>query len=202
MDPPVHKQDHSVPDFPFKPGWLSAPPEDYAARRAGCPAGRVRLRSGHEAVLLVTFADALAALGDTRLTHDLVPPGSPRLAHGRSFRDDPDVILNKDGAEHRRIRRLLAPALSPSSAERWRPEIRSITSRLIDQIEQTGPRADLVSQFCARLPVLVMGRFLGVPERDTEQFQRWSDAFALSEEISDEQRAQQLGAFADRKSVV
>jgi hypothetical protein len=77
-----------VPNFPFEPGPLAAPPCDYAARRPGCPAGRVPLHRGYEAVLLVTFADVLAALGDTRLTHDLTAPRSPRLTHGRSFRDD------------------------------------------------------------------------------------------------------------------
>lgn len=185
-----------IPEFPFQVGPLSSPPSEYSERRGSCPFGQVRLRSGHEAVLLVRFADAVAALGDIRLTHDLTAPGSPRLAHGRSFRDDPEVILNMEGEQHRRLRRIMAPALSPRSAERWRPAIRSVVAELIDRMEQNGTEADIVEDFCSPMPVRVIGKLLGVPDEDTGRFQRWSDAFALAEEISDQEREERLGEFA------
>jgi cytochrome P450 len=81
--------------------------------------GKVRLRSGHEAVLLVTHADAVAALADTRLSHDLTAAGAPRLAAGASYRDDPEIILNLDGDKHRRVRRIMAAAFTPRKYWAW-----------------------------------------------------------------------------------
>ena len=186
----------TLPAFPFAPGPLSSSPAEYAQRRAACPFGRVRLRSGHEAVLLVTHADAAAALGDARLTHDLSAPGSPRLTTGLSFRDDPNVILNMEGEKHRRIRKLISSALTPRSIERWKPEIHAICDGLIDGIQDAGKPADLVDAFCWPLPVRVIGRVLGMPQEETERFRGWSDAFALSVPMTPTEREDRLGEFA------
>ncbi|MGP4047419.1 hypothetical protein [Streptomyces sp. 2A115] len=143
---------HEVSAYPFAPGPLSGLPAEYAERRAHCPFGQVRLPSGHDAVLLVTHADAAAALADVRLSHDLTAPGSPRVTVGPSFLDDPETLLNKDGEEHLRIRRIVASAFTPRRVERWRPTIRAVASDLIDRIESAGPTADLVDAYCTPLP--------------------------------------------------
>lgn len=186
-----------APPFPFAPGPLSSVPPEYAKHRATCPFGRVRLRSGHDAVLLVSHADAVAALGDTRLSHDLTAPHSPRLAAGLSYRDDPEIILNLEGQKHRRIRRLMAAAFTPQNIRRFRPVIRTITSELIDRMEQAEPPADLVGAYCATLPVRVIGALLGLPEDDMSRFQEWSDAFALAAPMSAAQRAERLAEFGN-----
>lgn len=85
------------PVFPSAPGPLSDMPPEYAERRGTNSLGRVGLRSGHQAVLLVTHADVAAARNDVRLSHDLTEPASARPLEGMSFRDDPEFLLNLEG---------------------------------------------------------------------------------------------------------
>lgn len=185
-----------VPAFPFPPGPLSSSPPEYVERRASCPFGKVRLRSGHESVLLVTHADAMAALGDVRMAHDLTAPGSPRLTTGLSFRDEPNIILNMDGERHRRIRRIIASAFTPRNTERWKPMIHRIADELIDEIETAAGPVDIVEAFCWPLPIRVIGGVLGVPQLDIGCLRGWSDAFALSVPMTLEFRERRLGEFA------
>jgi cytochrome P450 len=188
---------HEVSAYPFAPGPLSELPAGYAERRARCPFGQVRLPSGHDAVLLVTHADAAAALADVRLSHELTAPGSPRVTDGESFLDDPETLLDKDGKEHLRIRRIVASAFAPRRVERWRPVIGAVASGLIDRIESGGRTADLVDAYCTPLPVIVIGKLLGVPDHDTERFERWSNAFALATRMTAAERKERIEEFAE-----
>jgi cytochrome P450 len=190
----------SVPEsvaFPLPPEQRGTIQEFYAERRAQCPMGRVRLPSGHDAVLLVLPEDVAAGLADTRLSHDLTAPGSPRTVPGSSFLDTPDGLLNKDGPGHLRIRRIVASAFTPRRIERWVPQIRAIAAELIDALDERGGPADLVSGFCFTLPVRVICRLLGVPERDLRRFQTWSNAFLLGARMSEAERLGLVLEFAE-----
>ncbi|HEX4788725.1 MAG TPA: cytochrome P450 [Actinospica sp.] len=190
----------SVPEpvaFPFPPEQRGTSREVYAERRTQCPMGRVRLPSGHDAVLLVRHDDVAAGLADTRLSHDLTAPGSPRTMLGSSFLDTPDGLLNKDGPEHLRIRRIVASTFTPRRIERWVPAIRAIAAELVDDLEKRGSPADLVPGFCFTLPVRVICRLLGVPERDLRRFQSWSNAFLLAAKMTDAERLGLVLEFAE-----
>ncbi|HEY3868591.1 MAG TPA: cytochrome P450 [Actinocrinis sp.] len=184
-----------VPDYPFPAGPLEVPAE-YAQRRAQCPLGHVRLPSGDEAVLLVTYGDVAAALADTRLSHDLTGPHAPRMTAEPSFFNDPDSMLTKDGEEHLRIRRIVASAFTPRRIARWAPAIEQIADDLIERLAQAGPPADLVEHYCFQLPVLVICRLLGVPEHDAPRFRDWSNAFVLAAQMTREQQTQQIREFS------
>ncbi|HZP54059.1 cytochrome P450 [Actinocrinis sp.] len=184
------------PSFPFPVDPHVGIPAEYAERRASCPFGKVRLPSGDEAVLLVTYADSAAALADTRLSHDLTAPGSPRITAGPSFFDDPESLLNKEGAEHLRIRRIVASAFTPRRVERWKPTIAAVAAELIDAMERTGPPADLVSDYCFQLPVRIICKLLGVPERDRGNFRDWSNAFVSAARMEPQQRAGLIREFS------
>ena len=184
------------PSFPFPVDPHVGIPAEYAERRASCPFGKVRLPSGDEAVLLVTYADSAAALADTRLSHDLTAPGSPRITAGPSFFDDPESLLNKEGAEHLRIRRIVASAFTPRRIERWKPTIAAVAAELIDAMERTGPPADLVSDYCFQLPVRIICKLLGVPERDRGNFRDWSNAFVSAARMEPQQRAGLIREFS------
>jgi cytochrome P450 len=183
--------------FPFPPERRAQLRELYAERRSSCPMGRVRLPSGHDAVLLVRHADVAAGLADTRLSHDLTAPGSPRTVVGTSFLDSPDGLLNRDGPEHLRMRRIVAATFTPRRVERWAPRIRAIAAGLVDELEKRGSPADLVSGFCFALPVRVICRLLGVPERDLGRFQTWSNAFLLGARMADSERLGLVLEFAE-----
>jgi cytochrome P450 len=181
--------------FPFPVDEVAGPSPLYAERRAQCPMGHVRLASGHDAVLLVTHQDVLAALGDTRLSHDLTDPGSARITPGPSFLDSKTALLNQEGEEHLRIRRIVASAFTPRRVERWKPTIEAVATELLDLLEKNGSPADLVAEFCFPLPVRIICTLLGVPEKDHTRFRDWSNAFLMAAKMTQERREQLIQEF-------
>ncbi|WP_194922754.1 cytochrome P450 [Catenulispora pinisilvae] len=183
-----------LPALPF-PSHSLTPPAEYAERRARCPFGQVRLPSGDPAILLLTYRDVAAAMAEPLLSHDLTGPDAPRMTAEPSFLQDPDIVLNKDGADHLRLRRIVAAAFTPRRAERWKPVIRQVASELIDDLEKAGPPTDLVAGYCFALPVRIICRLLGVPEHDALRFRLWSNAFAAGARMTPEQVGAEIGAF-------
>ncbi|WP_051450740.1 cytochrome P450 [Actinospica robiniae] len=183
-----------LPSYPFPSDSLT-PPAEFAERRATCPFGQVRLPSGDPAILLLTYRDVAAAMADTRLSHDLTGPDAPRMTVEPSFLQDPDILLNKDGEDHLRIRRIVASAFTPRRVERWKPVIEQVADELIDALVTAGPPAELVSEYCFALPVRIICRLLGVPERDALRFRVWSNAFSSGAQMTPEETMAQVGAF-------
>ena len=60
-------------------------------------------------------------------------------------------MLNKDGDDHRRLRRLVTNAFTPRMVEQLRPRIQEIADELIDAVESNG-EMDLVDEFAFPLP--------------------------------------------------
>ena len=183
--------------FPFAHDSQSDLLARYADRRATCPLGHVRIASGHDAVLVVTYQDALAAMGDSRLSHDLTEPGSPRVVLGPSFLDFKEGLLNRDGEDHLRVRRIVASAFTPRRIERWKPVIEAVATELLDDLEKAGPPADLVAGYCYLLPVRIICKLLGVPEEDSARFREWSNAFLSAAKMTVERRMQLLMEFLE-----
>ncbi|AUG79953.1 cytochrome P450 [Kitasatospora sp. MMS16-BH015] len=77
-------------------------------------------------------------------------------------------MVTTDGAEHRRLRAIVAQAFTPRRVELMRPQIEKITAELLDGLTAAGPVVDLKSAFAFPLPMTVIGTLLGVPERDHE----------------------------------
>lgn len=123
------------------------------------------LISGHQRV-----RDLLA---DPRLSRSHPNPGHPaRLTQPGWFGGpipDPDGEL----ADLQRMRKLLTPSLSARRMETLRPRIQVIVDGLLDELERTGPPADLHSVVAYPLPALVVCELLGVPEQDRADFLRW-----------------------------
>ena len=84
------------------------------------------------------------------------------------------TMIAMDEPEHRAHRALVAPAFRPKLLARWEHElIGRVLDELIDTFAPIG-RADLVRRLTFAFPVRVIARILGLPERDSAQFQRWS----------------------------
>ncbi len=200
--------DEELPVFPFPHDPAHPQPPEYARRRRECPFGDVMTQGGHRAVLLVRAEDVREALGNPRLAHNLTAPGSPQLHQAASFRQDPRLIINMDGEEHLRLRRIVASAFTPRSVDRWRPAIEAIAHELCDDLIAAGPPADLSLDYCFEVPVRVICRLLGVPEEDSERFRHWSEAFLSVSRLSPAERGRQVEEFtgyvtrliADRRS--
>lgn len=70
------------------------------------------------------------------------------------------------GGDHRRLRKLVAPAFTHRRTAALRPRIEEITSDLLENLSQTpkGAAADLREDFAYPLPIQVISDLMGVPE--------------------------------------
>jgi cytochrome P450 len=84
-------------------------------------------------------------------------------------------MLNRDGEDHRRLRRLVTKAFTPRMVEQLRPRIQVIADELIDAVEARGGM-DVVEQFAFPLPITVIAELLGIPTADRDRFRQWSNA--------------------------
>ncbi len=80
-------------------------------------------------------------------------------------------ILNAEGEVHVRLRRLVAPAFSPRSADRLRPFMQEVVNGLIDPVTKTG-KGELVADLCEPYPIPIICELLGAPKEDWQLFSR------------------------------
>jgi cytochrome P450 len=83
-------------------------------------------------------------------------------------------ILTAEGDEHTRLRRLVAPAFSPRSADRLRPFMRQVINDLVDPVAAAG-RADIARDICEPYPIPIICELLGAPKSDWKLFSRWAN---------------------------
>ncbi|GLX52746.1 cytochrome P450 [Streptomyces hygroscopicus subsp. hygroscopicus] len=168
--------DHAPLAYPFNSASDLDLSEAYDRARDTPGLLRVRMPYGEPAWLATRYADARLVLGDQRFSRALsLEHDEPRASEGR--RDS--GILSMDPPDHTRLRSLVAKAFTVRQVEKLRPQVRELTASLLDAMEAAGPPADLVDRYALPIPVAVICRLLGVPERDRPQFRVWSDA-ALS----------------------
>ena len=125
------------------------------------------------------YDDAEAVLlDDERFVRDprLALPPEQRLELPEYFSFIDSNMLNRDGDDHRRLRRLVSKAFTPRMIEQLRPRIQEIADELLDPVVGDG-EMELVSTFAFPLPITVIAELLGVPPADRDQFREWSDAF-------------------------
>ncbi|MGO4617944.1 cytochrome P450 [Nocardia sp. 2YAB30] len=109
------------------------------------------------------------------------PMNCPALHDGTIAADWPmralaemDHMLNKDGEDHRRLRKTISSAFTPARVASLEPRIQQITSELIDAIPRGDGAVDLVSAFNTPLPVRVICELFGVPESEQPQLRDWT----------------------------
>lgn len=68
-----------------------------------------------------------------------------------------------DGAEHARLRRLVAPAFTARRATVLRPSVERIVDRLVSSL---SGEADLIADFARPLPMEVICELVGIPDSD------------------------------------
>ena len=85
-----------------------------------------------------------------------------------------NALFTADPPEHTRHRKLISKALSPRSVRALEPQIRQITTELIDAFIDRGT-VDLIPEFAVPLPVTVIADILGVDRADIWTFKHWGD---------------------------
>jgi cytochrome P450 len=154
----------------------------YAHLRSAAPVFPIMLRRSGRSWLVTRYDDVLAVLrDDRRFVKDrnlAVPPGQVgrRPGLGRVFEPLQRNLLSLEGGDHRRLRALVQKAFTPSMVEQMRGQVQVVADRALDRVQSAG-RMDLVAEFALSVPLTMIGRILGVPERDQQRFSRWTRAF-------------------------
>ncbi|SFW82490.1 cytochrome P450 family protein [Amycolatopsis australiensis] len=128
---------------------------------------------------LTRYAEARAMLADPRFEvrseSFLRPPGIPEhcLEYMRT-------MAERDGPDHLRLRRLVAPAFTPKRAAQLRPRLVALTGRLLDELPAHAEdgRVDLVAHFARPLPIDVICELTGIPAADRARWREHGAAVA------------------------
>jgi cytochrome P450 len=125
---------------------------------------------------ILSYADVTAVLRDKRWHN-----AASKIPEMRGI-TDPELIGNRDkpsilaaeGDVHTRLRRLVAKAFSPRSADRLRPFMREVMNGLIDPVAASGT-ADIVADITEPYPIPIICELLGAPKEDWQLFSRWAE---------------------------
>ncbi|GAB4083569.1 cytochrome P450 [Myceligenerans cantabricum] len=159
----------------------------------------VDLEPGVPAWLVLGHAEAVAVLRDDRTFvkdpstwrgHDEELLGMQSGLHLLMSRVPQPTAINHDGPEHLRLRAPIDDALEQVDEIRTAVVTRRLCSMLIDRFESRG-RADLVGEYAAAVPFLVMSELAGYDPEDAQRlqeitraiFEKGADARQLTREL-------------------
>ena len=137
---------------------LQNPHPLYARLCAAGPIHRLPGADGEVVWLVARYAEARAALSDSRLPKQAPPVGSTT-----------NPLVRADPAHHSELRTLMATALNPRLVEVLRPAIQRVADELLDAMASQG-HADLVEEFALPLAVEVICELLAIPRADRDDF--------------------------------
>jgi hypothetical protein len=170
------------------PGFFADPYPSYHALRSFAPVHRMASGS----VLLTRWADLDAVYRDAEtFCSDKRAEFGPKFGTASAlYAHHTTSLVFNDGAQHTRVRKILAGALTPRAIAELEPRVTELVDRLLGGIERDG-RADLIEDFAAAIPVEVIGNLLAVPRDERGPLRGWSLAIlgALEPAPSAEQLA-------------
>jgi cytochrome P450 len=156
--------------------------DPYPAYAAMREAGRV-LRSPIGTLMVHRYEDVRRTHGD----HDAFSLGAIDMGVAAARRDGHDAgpasgdfllaetMLTTDPPDHERLRRVVNRAFTPRSIDAIESRVREIARQLLAPLADGEP-FDIVADFAAPLPTIVISELLGVPSQDASQFRVWSEA--------------------------
>ncbi|MGW6058380.1 cytochrome P450 family protein [Streptomyces sp. NPDC055189] len=174
-----------------------------ARLRAAGPLAEAELPGGVPVWAVTHHAEARQLLTDKRLVKDIdvwgawrrgeIPADWPLIGLANPGRS----MLTVDGEEHRRMRALVAQALTPKRVERMRERIAELTKGLLDRLpSEEGQVVDLKAEFAYPLPMYVISDLMGIEEADHPRLKVLFDKFFSTQTPPDEVMAT-LGELAD-----
>lgn len=179
-----------------------------AALRAAGPLVRVVLPGGVGVYAVTHHAEARKLLTDARVVKDInvwgawqrgeIPLDWPLIGLANPGRS----MLTVDGDEHRRLRTLVAQALTVRRVEKLRTGIEALTTGMLDRLaaRPAGETVDLKAEFAYPLPMNVISELMGVEAAEhpllKALFEKFFSTQTLPEEVP--QMMADLGALFSR----
>jgi cytochrome P450 len=152
-------------------GFADDPYPWYAALREHAP--RHALAPGVR--LLTRYEDVAAVYRSAAVSSDKRREFGPKFGEGTPlFEHHTTSLVFNDPPLHTRVRRLLMGALNQRAIARMEAGVVALVDGLLDAMATRGPRADLITDFAAQIPVEVIGNLLDVPRDERGPLRDWS----------------------------
>lgn len=131
-------------------------------------------------LLVLRYAEVQELLRDRRLDHNgkRYMEQTCGVFSGPAYDWFVPMIVNREGEDHLRLRRLMNKTFTPRMIDDLRPFIRAQADRLTDQIASAG-QCEFDRDFATQLPLAVMCHMLGVPPDDYDTFRVWGSDIGL-----------------------
>jgi cytochrome P450 len=155
---------HAVAFDLLSDAFQADPAGTFAALRERCPVHHTTRPAEHWT--LSREADVVAALRDDETWSSKFGPGLAYSEIGAG------VLVSSDPPEHTAERLAISRAFRPSVLEAMEPDIRALVDELLDDLVGRG-HGDLVQDFAAHIPLVVMCWMLGLPREDVALFRSW-----------------------------
>lgn len=149
----------------------------YGRAREQAPVARITAPGFGVMWAVTRHADTRALLGDPRFAineHSFMPPDVPE--HYRPYLR---TMSERNGPDHARLRRLVAPAFAAPKAAAFRPRVAPLVDRLLDDLPADDP-VDLIPYLARPLPMDVICELVGIPADDRPQWQTYGAAVAAA----------------------
>ncbi|MDH2428204.1 cytochrome P450 [Sphaerisporangium sp. TRM90804] len=75
-------------------------------------------------------------------------------------------MINMDDPRHARLRRIVSRAFTPKMIQKFEQDVQVAAVRIVDDLLETGPGCDFVTEVAARLPLKIICDMMGIPEKD------------------------------------
>src|SRR5438270_3485851 len=135
-------------------GWLAANPFGYTVLEREAAEFFLRTR---DAVFPGLTIAQLFGIGDGPLHEEIVRN-----------------IININGADHSRLRKLVNPALAPRAVERYRPAMNRFMDQLVPRSAEPV-ELDFVAEIAKPYPAMVIAEVMGAPLSDAPRLHHWSN---------------------------
>ncbi|AWZ08672.1 MULTISPECIES: cytochrome P450 [unclassified Streptomyces] len=179
-----------------------------AALRAAGPLVQVVLPGDVTVYAVTRHAEARKLLTDPRVVKDIdvwgawqrgeIPLDWPLIGLANPGRS----MLTVDGEDHRRLRTLVAQALTVRRVEKLRAGIEALTTGMLDKLAAlpAGETVDLKAQFAYPLPMNVISDLMGVDAEEHPRLKALFEKFFSTQTLPEEvpQMMADLGALFSR----
>jgi cytochrome P450 len=183
-----------TPRLPFTRANALAIAPDYEVLRQQTPVSRVLTPAGDPAWLITSYEEAKEVFRDRRFGRSHPKPEEASRISYAAVQDGPSGDFETEEREHKRMRRMLAPAFSAPRMRALGDRIAELTDRCLDDLQAArdanpGEPVDLTDFLAFPLPVLVICELLGVPYADRGHFRGLSERIAKMDGGEDAQAA-------------
>ena len=155
----------------------------YKTLREKAPVYRDKLTGFY---VLTRYDDLREVLKDPATFSNLRPRGPDHISPERVqmiaqlFRDKgwlpAPTLSGRDNPEHKQMRALFDHTFRASRIKLMDPYVRDLSYQLVDAFINDG-HCDWVRQFAVPMPLIIIGKQMGAPEKDIWRIKAWTDAW-------------------------